>query len=174
MKLLELNRTCDVLLKKLQSYVVCFIFIFQNILWTQVLCTNTFDSIILTIPLRHPVGKNKDFIYSIRMSKGDSDFPLFTSVLVIHLLQTNVNKCTLLFKSKWDFFSNTKNLILTLCLSTWKIISINTKCFAILIPDLIKFRNRVTAQWLPKVGDVQKTRCKTEMQVSHTVSATTH
>ena len=39
MKLLEMNRTSDVLLKKLQSYVVCFIFIFQNILWTQVLCT---------------------------------------------------------------------------------------------------------------------------------------
>ena len=85
---------------------------------------------------------------------------------------------TLLFKSNGIFFSNTKNLILKLCLSTWKIIIINTKCFARYIPDLIKFRNRVTAQWLPKVGHVRKTCCKTGIQVSHTkeipVSATTH
>ena len=86
--------------------------------------------------------------------------------------------CTLLFKSNGIFFSNTKNLIRALCLSTWKIISINTKCFGIYIPDLITFRNRATAQWLPKVGHVRKTRCQPEMQVSHTkkipVSATTH
>ena len=76
------------------------------------------------------------------------------------------------------FFQKEKIWYLLFVYRLWKIISINTKCFAIYIPDLIKFRNCVTAQWLPKVGHVRKTRCKTETHVSHTkeipVSATTH
>ena len=94
------------------------------------------------------------------------------------ILWTNILLCTLLFKSNGIFCRTQKNLIHTLCLSTWKFLSIHTNCLAIYIPDLIKFRNRVTAQRLPKEGHVRKTRCKTEMQVSHTkeipVSLTTH
>ena len=86
--------------------------------------------------------------------------------------------CTLLFKSNGIFFQTQKIWYIHFVYRLEKIISIHTKCFAIYVPDLIKFRNCVTAQWLPKVRHVRKTRCKTEMQVSHTkeipVPATTY
>ena len=75
--------------------------------------------------------------------------------------------CTPLFKSNGICFSNLIKLILTLYSSSWKNTSINTKCFAIHMPDLIMFCSRIAAQWLPKVGHVRKTHCKPEMQVSH-------
>ena len=75
-------------------------------------------------------------------------------------------------QNDWDFFQTYKNDTYILSMS------INTIHFTIYLPNFIKFRNRVTAQCLPKVGHVRKTRCKTEMQVSHTneipASATTH
>ena len=76
------------------------------------------------------------------------------------------SNCSLMFKSNGIFFKHNK-LIITHYLLSWKITSVNMECFAIYMPDLIKFCNHVTAQWLPKVEHVRETRCKTDMQVSH-------
>ena len=82
----------------------------------------------------------KQFFHSVWLTCSN------VGIFVSRLMYTPVQKW-------WDFFSNMIKLILTLYVSSWKIASTNTKCFAIYMPDFIKFRDRVTAQWLPKVGD---------------------
>ena len=76
------------------------------------------------------------------------------------------------------FFFKHKKAVLIFHAWTWNILNVDRKCFALYIPDLVNFRYRAPAGWMPKLGHLRKTHCETEIQMLYTnklpASATTH